>query len=301
MARRRKTTRRVVRRPRPPSNLDYPAPDDQIDVQFEFDGAKGDYDDMDEWEFAGASRFPDKFRIPRSEWDDRIREHEKHKSSADFYSDHFTHQGRSHECVCHAASQVFLCTYNRQVGTKWAVWMSPLSLYTRLTGGRQWGGSNVHHSLRVMMSEGFLPEHDGPAWLGGDGGQAKRFKHTLHQSSGRTESHWPTKGWIRPGSFPDGWKDTARHFRMIEAYTIPDREAHASALLHGWALSNGRNGHSIPHMVLVKRDGRYLSKYRDSYDVWRYDSERLWGGGFCGRVCTFPDDVSKPAGEDMRQ
>lgn len=281
------------------SNLDLLIPDDQIDVQFQFDGARGDWHDEYEWLDSGAQEFPSWARIDRSEWDDRIREHEKHQSSADYYSDRFTHQGNSHECVCHAASQVFLVAWNRQFGgTKYSVWPSPVHLYTRLTGGRRWGGSNVHHSLRVMIAEGVVPEHDGPA---GDNAQYERFQYTCHQTSGRTESHWPTSGWIRPGDFPSNWKETAKQFRVLEAFTIPDREAHASALLHGWAINNGRNGHSIPHMNLVKRSGRYYSRYKDSYNVFRFDSEGLWGGGYCVRAVTMPDDPKRPAGDQMRE
>ena len=52
-----------------------------IDVRFEFDGLIADTT-LDEMHYAGAKPFPDKFFIERSEWDDRINEHEKHKSSA---------------------------------------------------------------------------------------------------------------------------------------------------------------------------------------------------------------------------
>lgn len=280
------------------SNLNLPVMPSLIDVRLPDDGAIGDWHDEKEWFAAGASVFPDEFRVPRSEWDDRIREHERYQSSADFFSSHFTHQGRSHECTTHAATQCFSTAWNRQfAGFDCDVWFSPLSLYTRLTGGRQWGGSNVQHALRVMMSQGLLPEHDGP---GGQNDQFKRFKHTVHQTSGRSESHWPTKGWIYPRDLPDGWEETGKHFCVLEAYTIPDREAHASALLNGWAIGNGRDGHAIPHMVLVKSNGRYLSKYKDSYNVFRFDSEGKWGGGYCIRAVTMPSDPAKPAGDQMK-
>ena len=263
-----------------------------IDVEFEFDGSQGNYDDEQNWYSAGASEFPAKYLIDRSEWSDRIREMEKHKAFAEHFSDRFTHQGKSHECVCHAAQQLFMAAYNRQLGgTKHSVYFSPLSLYTRITDGTRWGGSNVQRSLRVLMSEGILPEHDGPA---GKNSQYKRFRHTLHQTSGRDMPHWPTNGWVKPNRLPDGWEETAKHFRVIEAFTIPERKAHASALLHGWAVCNGRNGHSIPHMALKKDGRKYLSKYKDSYNLYRYDSEKLWGGGYCIRAVTLPDDPNRP-------
>lgn len=273
-----------------------------IDVQFAFDGMSADgYSESDLFA-AGAIDFPDKLRIKKgSEWDDRIAEQDSHKSAGIDYSARQTHQGSSHECVSHASIQCFEIAYNRQFsGVRYAFFGSPLGLYTRITGGRQWGGSNVNDALREMMARGVIPEHDGPEWLGGKGGQAKRFKATVHQTSGRSEDHWPTKGWIREAEFADGWEQTARHFRVLEAFYIPDKEAHFSALLHGLAIVNGRSGHSICHCKAVKSDGRYMSKYRDSYNRDLFDSEGMTGGGYAISVVTAPDEPTKPAGADMK-
>lgn len=250
---------------------------------------------------AGAINFPASLLIPRSEWDDWINLHDKNKSSAHDFSARFTHQGNSHECVCHAATQSFEVAYNRQfAGTKNAVYFSPLALYTRITGGRQWGGSNVNDSLRELMSRGALPEHDGPEWLGGKGGQAKRFKFTVQQTAGRSEEHWPTKGWITESRFAEGWQQTSRHFRVTEAFYIGNSAAHFSAVLRGLCVVNGRSGHSIPHVKIVKSNGRYLSMYRDSYNEDRYDSEGMTGGGYAIAVVTAPNKPHKPAGDDMK-
>jgi hypothetical protein len=260
----------------------------QIDVEFKDDGMQEVPPD-DEMLQAGLKYLPDSFYIPRSEWDDRIREHEKNKSSADFYAGgRFTHQGNSSECVAHAAQIIFMTAYNRQFnGLSHNVWFSPLALYVRICGSR-YGGSNVRDSCREMIARGMLPCHDGP---GGDNAQTKIFEHTLHQTSGRTENHWPTKGWLRESGLPNGWENTAKQFRALEVYLIPrEVEAHASVLLHGMGCSNGRQGHSVPHLRLIKENGRYLSAYRDSYNVTRYDSERwMDSGGFCIRSTTTPD------------
>lgn len=284
------------------SSLNLNIPPALIDAHFPFDGMLMEGYDEYSLYAAGAVNFPDKLRVPRGEWDDRIAQQDKDKSSALDYSSRYTHQGGSHECVCHAATQSFEICYNRQfVGAKYAVYFSPVALYTRITGGRQMGGSNVNDSLRELISRGSIPEHDGPEWLGGKGGQAKRFKATVHQSSGRSEDHWPTKGWIRESQFASGWEQTARHFRVLEAYYIPDKEAHFSALLQGWCVVNGRSGHSIPHVKVVKSDGRYLSKYRDSYNRDLYDSEGMTGGGYAIVSVMTPDDPAKPAGADMKE
>lgn len=270
-----------------------------IDVNFTRDGMAADITES-ELMAAGATRFPKELRIDKAYWDDWINDAGKYKSFPIDFSGRFTHQGNSHECVCHAATQLFEIAYNRQVGLANAVYFSPVSLYTRLTGGQQWGGSVVEHAIRELMNRGHLPEHDGPDWLGGKGGQASRFKATVHQTSGRSESHWPTKGWIRERDFPPQWEQTARHFRVLEGYYIGDEVDHFSAVVR-WGVGNGRQGHAIPHVAIVKDDkGRYLSKYRDSYLVDRYDSMNLWGGGYCIRSVTTPDDANRPAGSDMK-
>ncbi len=244
----------------------------------------------------GGTRFPESLLIDESEWRYIIEEHNFLGTWAKDYSDRFTHQGRSHECVCHAACQAFLTAWNLQLGTRHSIWPSPLSLYTRITGGRQWGGSMVLDSLEELVDVGVLPEHDGP---GGDNAQFNKFKHTIHQTSGRSESHWATKGWIRERDFPNGWETTANLLRVDEWYTIPNREAHASALLHGWTVVNGRRGHSIPHMALVVDGNRILSEYKDSYNVFRYDSESLWGGGYCIRSVKSPN-IKNVLGEVLK-
>jgi hypothetical protein len=272
-----------------------------IDVTFQPDGMRADgYSESDLFA-AGAVNFPSSLMIPKGEWDDWIAKNDENKSSGWDFSARQTHQGSSHECVAHAATQCFEIAYNRQFsGIKYAFFGSPVGTYTRLTGGRQWGGSNVDDSLREMTARGVIPEHDGPDWLGGKGGQAKRFKVTIHQTAGRSEDHWPTKGWITESGFPEGWEETARHFRVLEAFYIGNSQQHFSALLRGYAIVNGRSGHSICHCKAVKSNGRYLSMYRDSYFADRYDSEGMTGGGYAIASVTTPDDPEKPAGADMK-
>jgi hypothetical protein len=283
------------------SSLDLQIDQRLIDVPFKPDGMlPGGYNEADLYA-AGAEPFPDSLLVPRGDWDHWINEQDKDKSSALDFSGRWTHQGGSHECVCHASVQAFECAYNRQfAGLNYAFYGAPLALYTLITGGRQYGGSNVNDALRMMMSRGILPEHDGPEWLGGKGGQAKRFKHTVHQTSGRSEDHWPTKGWIRPDDLPEGNEQTSRHFRVLKAFYIGGSEQHFSALLRGYGIVNGRNGHSIYHGKGVKSNGSYLSKYRDSYNRDLFDSERMTGGGYAIASVTTPDDPLKPAGADMK-
>lgn len=248
----------------------------------------------------GVKEFPQELYIPRKDWDDWIRENDKHECWPENYSSHFTHQGNSSECVYHCRTQCFETTYNQMVGMEYCVWTSPLAGYRHDKGPNgQSGGAMVNESLRHAMSVGLLPEHDGPEWLGGKGGQAKRFKHTVNQTAGRSEDHWPTKGW--PRTLPDGWEITGRHFRVLEAFWIPNADAHVSAILRRRGVGNGRSGHSIPHLRIVKdASGNYLSRYKDSYNRYGLDSLRMTGNGYCINAVETPDDPKKPAGADMK-
>lgn len=284
------------------SSLDVQIHPSLIDVQFMPDGMNAEGYNESDLCAAGAVNFPSDLLIPKSEWDNWIAKNDANKSSGWDFSARQTHQGNSHECVAHAATQSFEIAYNRQFASiKYAFYGSPVATYTRITGGRQWGGSNVNDALREMMARGVLPEHDGPEWLGGKGGQAKRFNVTIQQTAGRNEDHWPTKGWVTESRFPADWEQTARHFRVLEAFYIGNSQQHFSALLRGYGIVNGRSGHSICHCKAVKSNGRYMSMYRDSYHRDLYDSEGMTGGGFAIASVTAPDDPLKPAGADMKE
>ena len=249
----------------------------------------------------GVKEFPQELYIPESDWDDWIRENDKHECWPENYSSRFTHQGNSHECVYHCRTQCFETTYNQMVGMEHCVWTSPLAGYRHDKGPNgQIGGANVEESLKHAMSVGMLPEHDGPEWLGGKGGQVKHFKHTVNQTAGRSEDHWPTKGW--PRELPEGWEQTSKHFIVLEAFWIPNQDAHVSAILRRRAVGNGRSGHSIPHVRIVKdSSGKYYSRYKDSYTVFRQDSLGMTGNGYCINAVKIPSDPKKPAGADMKE
>jgi len=247
---------------------------------------------------AGAIKFPKEYYIPKNEWADRIEQVDLNQSAALDFSARFTHQGRSHECVHHATTQGTECVYNRQLGTiDYAVYLSPLFGYSLATNGRERGGSNVMDALYQSMEVGRIPEFDGPD---GQNTQYDKFLHTMHQTSGRSETHWPKSGWVKPRRFPRGYEQTAKHFKILEAWAIPNADAHMSALLHGFPIINGRKGHSICHGRAVKDGRKFLSMYRDSYNRDLYDSLKLLGGGFCITSVSMPDDPNEPTGDDVQ-
>lgn len=248
----------------------------------------------------GVKEFPQELYIPRVDWDDWIRENDKYECWPENYSSHFTNQSPTSECVYHCRTQCFETTYNQMVGMEYCVWTSPLHGYRHDKGPNgERGGAMVNESLKHAMSVGLLPEFDGAAWMGGNNGQHKRFKHTMHQTGGIGKPHWPVHGW--PRELPEGWEETAKHFVVLEAFWIPNTDAHVSAILRRRAVGNGRSGHSIPHVRIVKdASGKYLSRYKDSYDVFRHDTLGMTGGGYCINAVKTPDDPKYPAGADMK-
>ena len=261
-----------------------------IDQDFEADGCL-DWPSESEYKGVGAVDFPDSLLIDRVDWPDWIRENEKNRASSDHFSPRITSQGSSHLCVSFASVVAFQCVYNKQLGGKQhSVWLSPLSLYTRATGGRERGGSNVLRTLEEMKT-GILPDHDGPQ---GHNTQRRKFEHTLHETSGRSEDWWPTRGFVTPSELPTGWESTAKHFRVLEYYRIDgsDIRQHISAVLRGWVCVNGRAGHSVPHTRICFKNGRILSQFQDSYRRNGWDSERMLrgAGGYVIRSVTLPED-----------
>lgn len=233
-----------------------------------------------------GDEFPQAMVIPRGEWQQWITSNQAAGFSLTLYNDTLNYQAPEHSCVSNATETAIRVVRNAQLGLAHRVKFSPMSLYCRVNSHR-WGGSSMLKNLSESTSRGILPE-DTPE-------QKLIFAHTAHQNA----VYFPAR------ELPDGWEQTAKHFRPLLAYRVLTAEQFASALLRGWPVVNGRSGHSICHLELIARDGRFLSKYADSYGTARgdggylYDSESKWatGGAWCLVSVTCPDDPAKPAGD----
>lgn len=257
-----------------------------IDVEFTADGMLSGGD------MAFGATFRSEWLIDRSEWRDRIEQKKKHGGGLVQYNLKINDQNPESSCVCNAAETCFRTIWTRQLGVQHSIDFSPMSLYTRICSSRH-SGSWMPDALSELEDNGILPE-DTPA-------NQVRFRSVLHQNT----------PWLRERDLPDGWENTARHFRVVkgEWYRLPDdRDAFGSALLLDMPICYGRSGHSIAALELVWSDGRYFAKYAQSYgtdvgdDGYQYDSERMWatGGAWCLRAVVMPADVTKPAGADQK-
>lgn len=254
-----------------------------------------------------ASRdFPESMWIEPRDWADRAADNDRHGTWGINFIDRFTNQHPTHECTCHSLRANFEAARNRArgviypdgpvVGRRYAesgeygsVWMSALSVYAEANPDR-WGGANVRRVLEIAVRRGMLPDLTQPADYG--------FRHAINGTSGRGNSNQSGGAWLSVSRFPEGWRETAAHFRPLEVIFPESYEQAVCLVLHGLVVSVGRSGHAVPWAKWVA--GQRLMAYPDSYDIVRYDSERTarsaWRGAFAIASVTLPDDWRKPCG-----
>lgn len=253
-----------------------------------------------------ARDFPESLWIEPNRWAEFAAENDANKTWAMNRLDRYTDQSPTHECTCHSLRANFEAARNRARGIIFvegprknftytdsarfdSVWLSCLSVYAE-ANPRQWGGANVRQVMEIACRRGMLPDDTQPKAYG--------FKHTLVGTSGKGNSNQSGGAWVPLSRFPEGWQETAKHFRPLEVIFPESYEQAVCLVLHGYAVSVGRNGHAVPWCQWIA-DQRLMA-YPDSYNVTRYDSERTakgaWRGSFAIATVTLPDSWDKPAG-----
>lgn len=254
-----------------------------------------------------ASRdFPKALWIDPNDWADKARDNDKYGTWPMNYVSRYTVQADTHECTCHSLSRCFEGARNRQRGVIFKdgpkkgfrypesaeygdVWVSPISVYAE-ANPQQWGGANVRQVMEIACRRGMLPETMQP--------RDYKFKHAIHGTCGRGNNNQSSGPWVPLARFPDGWKDTAKHFRPLEVIFPDSWEQAVCLVLHGLLVGVGRNGHAIPWAKW--NVASQVMEYPDSYDVTRADSlgtvKSAWQGAFSIATVTSPDDWLNPAG-----
>ncbi len=255
---------------------------------------------------AASREFPAALWIEPKDWPDKARDNDKNKTWPVNYVDRFTNQSPTHECTCHSLTRSAEGCRNKQRGIIFpdgpkkdfryeesarfgSVWLSPLSVYAE-ANPRQWGGAGCRQVLEIAVRRGFLPETIQPAEYG--------FKHAMVGTTGKGGKNQASGSWVRLGSFPAGWEETAKQFRAQEVVFTSDWEQVVCLVLHGYLVGVGRSGHAIPYAFWNVTE--QAMGYVDSYDVIRWDSLRTVKGASSGAYAitsmTEPDDWSQPAG-----
>lgn len=254
---------------------------------------------------SAARDFPKSLWIEQRDWADKARDNDKYHTWPINFIDRYTNQSPTHECTTHSLRANFECARNRQrniifpegpkkgfrygeSGKYGSVWVSPLSVYAEANPGK-WGGANVRQVMEIAVRRGMLPEKIQPYEYG--------FKHQLQGTTGQGNSNQSSGDWVALRNFPEGWQETAKHFRPLEVIFPGSWEEAVCLVLNGYAVSVGRSGHAIPWCFWNTQE--QVMGYPDSYDVTRYDSLRTvksaWGGSFAIATTTVPDDWMKPA------
>jgi len=264
---------------------------------------------------SASRKMTDALRVEQRYWAEMARENDKNGTWGTNYRDRYTNQIGTHECTCHSYDEDFSIARNRarairfpngpksgyryeESATSGSVFGSPQSLYCRVNpktmrNPQQRGGAGVRQVLEVACREGYLPDKIQPAEY--------KFKHTLHGTSGRGNNNQSSGPYLSADDLPEGWRETAKHFMPLEVIFPESFEDAVSLLLHGYAVSVGRNGHAISWSRLVFSGNTLVgAAYNDSYDRTLVDSVRTmrsaWQGSFSIATVTTPDDWSKPAG-----
>jgi hypothetical protein len=283
-----------------------------IDVEFpEHDGYPEELAAEDTrdvlWDCCGdaAREFPSHLWIEPKDWAAWSAENDRLGTWPIDYLDRFTNQSPTHECTTHALRACAESCRNRQRRIKLgppiagqrlpvsaqsaSVWLSCLSIYSE-ANPRIRGGANVRQVMEIATRRGFLPDKIQPREWG--------FRHTLVGTQGKGGINQSGGSWVKLSQFPDGWQETAKHFRPLEVVFPETWEQTVCLVLHGYAVGVGRSGHSVPYARWIPSDN--VMAYVDSYDLIRYDSvssiKRTVGGSYSIISFTTPDDWDKPAG-----
>lgn len=176
---------------------------------------------------------------------------------ADEYVTRIYDQKQEGSCVANATSQSHEIIQAKTFGLENVVQLSAISLYKRI-GSSPNSGAMVSDGLKEMQNRGILP-------LANEENQG-RFDHTM-----------PNTGFRTP--FPNGWQETAKRFAGVEAYVVRSIGALMTALCRQEPVVVGRQGHSICYTRPIRRNGRRVVKYANSWhESWGdngfgYDSQ----------------------------
>lgn len=260
------------------------------------------------WDCCGsASRaFPKSLWVEPREWEARSKENDRNKTWPINYIDRFTNQVPTHECTNHSLTRNIEGARNRARGIIYpdgpkkefryeqsakagSVWFSAMWPYNK-ANPRIRGGAGVRQVLEYACTYGMMPDKIQPVDY--------KFKHTMPGTMGRGNKNQSHGDWVSVAEMPDGWQETAKHFKPLEVIFPESWEQAVSLVINGILVSVGRDGHAIPWARWLW--DRQMMEYPDSYDVLRYDSLRTvkyaWQGSFAIVSVTSPDDWRYPAG-----
>lgn len=174
--------------------------------------------------------------IPESDWPRYAKTMEEHVWHV------IDQNGQSSCCGSAGCGAVMLA---REIAGQERIVMSQASLYALGNGGRDQGMA-IDVCLNILMETGANP-------IG-------------------LIDQYDWQGYHR-GQWPDGWRESAKQYRGIEVWDCPDFAAAVSAVLSGFLVVYGTNGHAV---VMI---GWTPDRGHVDLSSWGVD----WGNHGCGQ------------------
>lgn len=221
----------------------------------------------------------------RAQVEEKVREQETSGGTMDELVRWILNQMREGSCVGNAITQAIMILLAKQFGKAWVTALSAISIYKQIGRSAQ-SGAMVSDAMDAVRDVGILP-------LDTPENREKYGDHVMPATGFSTR-------------FPDGWKETAAKFKGFEFLVIRNVLQLLTAILKGYPVIVGRQGHSICYCRVMFRNGRLVVKYANSWDEswgdegFGYDTEQqfkqsaVWA--FAVRaVVTDADDDRKAA------
>ena len=193
-------------------------------------------------------------------------------------------------CTANAGAQSFAYCWARQfpsLASALVALPSPVAAYRgHGCGSSANSGSSVSCIMRSMQSKGTLLINSAES-------------RKIYDALGLPHEHLlkPT-GFSQSFNWRDGaWLETAKHFRIDEMYDVASGEGFITALLKGFNVVYGRQGHAIMAADVADASGKV--RYHNSWGNWGdqgfgYDSYRLISSAARGAIAV--RSVHIPAG-----
>lgn len=198
---------------------------------------------------------------PEDEWSDRIAAIDASGGWTERYIRMILDQGREPSCVYAATAQATQIIQAKQFGVDKVRFLSWISGYRH--NGSRTSGSSVPGAAVWMEGTGLQPRNDDP-----------RVKADI--AAGFYKHAHPATGYGTAQA--SGWKETARHFRTHEWFKVTSVGAFVSALINGWVILGGRDGHCVCHVRPMLDGGKIISMYANSWGTSFGATHEIAGG-----------------------
>lgn len=222
--------------------------------------------------------------IPQSEWAGLIDSGVKTSPLKTYQYD----QNGEGTCTANAGAQAFAYRWKAQFPSlKHVATPSPIAAYRgHRCGSGPNSGSSVSCIMRSMQTKGTL-------LIDNEAGRA------IYDALGLPRKHLlKAVGFYQDFDWnDDSWLDTASYFQFDEMYDVATGEGFITALLRGFNVVYGRQGHAIMSADVVNRSG-IQGRYDNSWGNWGdqgfgYDSYRLISSAARGAIAVRSIKVPK--------